>query len=169
MNFEDLFHDTTAAAASPGFPPGDGPCRMRARRPDREKVVLAVTGPLDLASIDRFTELLHERLRATTPTLVLDLSGVTFLGGAAIEALLHAEHHARTTNRELVLVTGTHAVDRALQALELTNRFTYGDQPAFDTEEAAAHAAPTEAAFPARRAAPEAVSIESRSYTALSP
>ncbi|GAB3292368.1 STAS domain-containing protein [Parasphingorhabdus pacifica] len=145
MNFEELFDDSTtepAPATSRGTPPGEGPFRLRVHRPHREKAVITVAGPLDLATTARFTEILHARLRATTRALVLDLSGVTFLGAAAIEELLHADRHARTTGQHLTLITDTHAVDRPLQALDLTTRFTYADQPVSERAQTAAPARP---------------------------
>ncbi|WP_182543287.1 hypothetical protein [Halosaccharopolyspora lacisalsi] len=78
---------------------------------------------------------------------------MTFLGGVATEALLHAEHHTRTTGHHLTPITGTHAIDRALQALDLTCRFTYGDQSTFDPEKTAT-TAHTRARHPHPRAVP---------------
>lgn len=145
MNFEELFDERATEpepATSRGEPPGEGPFHLQVHWPHREKAVITVVGPLDLGTTSRFTEILHARLRATTPTLVLDLSGVTFLSSAAIETLLNADRHARITGQHLTLITDTHAVDRPLQALDLTGRFTYGDQHMSDPAPAAAPTRP---------------------------
>ncbi len=108
MNFEELFDSNTtepASAASRAAPPGEGAFRLQVNRPHPGKVAITVAGPLDLASTPRFVEVLRAHLSATTPTCILDLSGVTFLGTTAIEALLHANHHARTADKHLTLIT----------------------------------------------------------------
>lgn len=135
MNYEELFDGpaTGALPASHCEPlVSEGQLRLSVTRPRRETSVIKVAGPLDLASTPRFAEILRPRLRGTTPALVLDLSEVSFLGGTAIETLLHAALRARTTGQHLTLVTDNHTVDRALQALDVTCQFTYGDPPRFD-------------------------------------
>lgn len=139
MNFEELFDHS---APSTG-PPRSGSAAREARafristtRPRRETTVITVVGPLDLLSTPRFAEFLRARLHDTASELVLDLSRVSFLGVAAIEVLLNTESHARSTGLHLILATDTHVVDRALQALDLTSRFSYCDRPELASSQA---------------------------------
>lgn len=83
--------------------------------PDSGTVVLTVGGEVDIATAPRLAEMLQSRLYSTLTRLVLDLSGLEFLGVAGISVLLEADLRARYTATELVLVTGDNRqVTRAL-------------------------------------------------------
>ncbi len=106
--------------------------RMSVERPREGVIVLSVSGPLDMVTIPRFAELLNTRLQSTAHVVVLDLTGVSFLSSDAIATLAKADLRARGLSKRFSLVTGVRAVDRPLEALGLSNRFTYGSRPVFE-------------------------------------
>ena len=56
------------------------------------------------------------RLLTELSTVVLDLSGVTFLGVAGLELISAAHAYAPYRNQELIVIGGPTAVERALRA-----------------------------------------------------
>ncbi|HVV09476.1 anti-sigma factor antagonist [Amycolatopsis sp.] len=83
-------------------------------RPGRDITVLAIEGELDLATAPQAEALLLPRLTGTGP-LVLDLSGLTFLGAAGLNLLLRARLLATRQGIELRLVARSRAVLRVLE------------------------------------------------------
>ncbi|ASU80210.1 anti-sigma factor antagonist [Actinopolyspora erythraea] len=107
--------------------------RMSTERPRRGVMVVSVFGELDMVTVPRFAELVQQRLESSAPVVVLDLTGVTFLGVEAIKVLAQSDLRAHLTGKRLSLVTGVRAVDRPLEALGLAARFTYGSRPVFES------------------------------------
>lgn len=101
-------------------------------RPTSTSVVIRVAGELDATTAPRLHELLAPRLSSTAETVVLDLSGLEFLGVAGLEMLAHARQRAASRSIALCLVDGPICVDRALRAAGL-----HEDLPTFATVEAA--------------------------------
>ncbi|MEW2505914.1 MULTISPECIES: STAS domain-containing protein [unclassified Amycolatopsis] len=79
-----------SARLLPTQPLGVEPLRLSVERPDRDLVMVRVAGDLDAASAPRLRELLDARLRSTVRAVLLDISGVTFLGAAGLRALERA-------------------------------------------------------------------------------
>lgn len=130
MAFESVSSNGTVALRPANTPVTDkGAFDVRAQRPAPNITVITVSGPLDMATLPHFEEIVRMRMRSTCPSLVLDLTRVDFLSAGAVEVLLHAQNSARMQEKQLTLVTGTHAVDRPLRALGLTERFSYTDSP----------------------------------------
>lgn len=102
----------------------DRPLQLRVLRPTSSILVVRATGALDLAATPRLAELLTQRLRGTSPTLVLDCAAVDFANTAAIHVLLGAATHAASRDKRLALVSSS-AVQRVLTLSGLTDRFTY--------------------------------------------
>jgi anti-anti-sigma factor len=79
---------------------------------DSEGYALELFGELDLAT----TGLLEEELRAAeesgAPSIVLDLSGLTFMDSTGLRSVLVADRRLRRSGRRLCLVRGPRAVDR---------------------------------------------------------
>ncbi|SFD92026.1 anti-anti-sigma factor [Actinopolyspora alba] len=107
--------------------------RMSTERPRRGVMVVNVSGELDMVTVPRFAELVQHRLESSAPVVVLDLTGVTFLGVEAIKVLAQLDLRAHITGKRLSLVTGVRAVDRPLEVLGLASRFTYGSRPVFES------------------------------------
>jgi anti-sigma B factor antagonist len=79
---------------------------------ESEGYALELFGELDLAT----TGLLEEELRAAedspAPSIVLDLSGLTFMDSTGLRSVLVADRRLRRSGRRLCLVRGPRAVDR---------------------------------------------------------
>ncbi|MGO1049677.1 STAS domain-containing protein [Crossiella sp. CA198] len=86
-------------------------------------VVITVVGELDMSSTPAFQELLGAEVDATCRRLVLDLSGVSFLGSSGLAALVEARQVVHSQDAELRLVCATHAVTRPLHATGLGEVF----------------------------------------------
>jgi anti-sigma B factor antagonist len=92
-------------------------------RPERSRVVLAVTGELDVATVgDVKAEL--DGLRATGwEDIVVDLRGVSFIDSCGLGLLISANERARAEGWRLWLLDGAPAIDRMLEVTGLTDRF----------------------------------------------
>jgi anti-anti-sigma factor len=92
--------------------------RLRTAWPAPHAVQVTACGDLDSATADDLATLLSDRLWARPERLVVDLSGVDFLGVAGVRVLLHAALHAGQAGTDLLVVTGTNPVTR--RALRVT-------------------------------------------------
>jgi anti-anti-sigma factor len=88
--------------------------RLRLTYPSCGVVVLTATGEIDIATAPRVAALLWPRLLTKLSTVVLDLSGVTFLGVAGLELIIAALAYAPHRDVEFIVVGGSTAVERAL-------------------------------------------------------
>ncbi|WP_199433219.1 STAS domain-containing protein [Qaidamihabitans albus] len=103
--------------------PGGPELRSSVRRPRAGAVVLTVRGDVDLLTAAEFAETVRGRLRDTDDVLVLDLSGVGFLGTAGLAVLAEVHDHAeRRGHRLRVVAGGNRSVLRALTAGGLHRR-----------------------------------------------
>ena len=85
---------------------------------------LFVHGDLDAVSARRLQQSLIDVLRRTSPgDLVVDLSGVTFLDSAGVEALLRCQADAEQLECRLALVNPGAGTYRVLQIAGLLQRF----------------------------------------------
>jgi anti-sigma B factor antagonist len=57
-------------------------------------LVVEVTGDVDMLTAPRLLDALHTALRAPYPVLVVDLTGVQFMGSAGLSALVNAHRRA---------------------------------------------------------------------------
>jgi anti-anti-sigma factor len=76
---------------------------------------LAVSGEIDIATVDRLTAELDAALARRVPTLVIDLIGVTFMASAGVTALLNAYRQATAAGIPLVVTNCGGAVERILE------------------------------------------------------
>ncbi|HVL85080.1 MAG TPA: STAS domain-containing protein [Pseudonocardia sp.] len=82
-----------------------------------ETLVLTVAGELDVATGPRLRAELADALEAPGAVVVLDLTGVTFMGSTGIAVLVDADWQARQRGAQLrVVVDDTRAVVRPLDA-----------------------------------------------------
>ncbi|MDQ0584297.1 STAS domain-containing protein [Streptomyces rishiriensis] len=77
--------------------------------------LLTVTGVLDHHTADRLTDALRPVLRAEAPTVLLDLSGVSFLDSTGLTRLLIASRAAGSAGGRLLLVTPSPPVRHMLE------------------------------------------------------
>ncbi|MET0136045.1 MAG: STAS domain-containing protein [Kibdelosporangium sp.] len=85
--------------------------------------VLHLTGEIDLAAGSDVERALHRALDSTPSMLVIDLSGVTFLGSTGLAMLLEARKRATRTNIDLRLVAQQRAVLRVLEITGVASAF----------------------------------------------
>jgi anti-anti-sigma factor len=82
-------------------------------------VVVRVAGEIDLASEEDFATALGQALSGHAPVILVDLSGVTFLGSAALHVLLEANRDAEMQKRALRVVHGGSFAARVLDVAGL--------------------------------------------------
>ncbi|GAB2647475.1 hypothetical protein GCM10027271_01270 [Saccharopolyspora gloriosae] len=116
-------HETTTA-----FGPARGPIdpvaaasppaslELGSSRPTSAAAVVHVAGELDAETTPRLHELLAPRLSSDAETVIIDLSGLRFLGVTGLRLLAHAHRSATSRSTALRLVDGPVCVDRALHA-----------------------------------------------------
>jgi anti-sigma B factor antagonist len=91
--------------------------------PDRERVILAVSGELDLASVGAVRAALDELLAAGWESIVLDLRALTFIDSTGLSLLLESERAARHADAAFAIVDGSPAVARLLELVGLGDHF----------------------------------------------
>ena len=125
--------DTPVDVGSPGARPRDRGAHgltIRTERLPGRVAVIRVIGEIDMATVPRFSEVLHERLRGTLCGVVLDLSGVTFLSCSGGSVIAQARQKARARKIGLTLISGgSVAVHAALSACGLTDALTQAAIP----------------------------------------
>ncbi len=87
-------------------------------------VAVAVAGEVDMATVPVVEEYVRRRLGDVGRALVLDLSGVTFLGSTGINLLIALRAECEAAGAELRLVATTKAVLQPLRLTDLTDHFT---------------------------------------------
>ncbi|MGH3434387.1 MAG: STAS domain-containing protein [Thermocrispum sp.] len=87
-------------------------------------LVLTVSGELDMLTTDALAERLEAALRPPNKAVVLDLSGVRFLGSAALSALLTGADAAKAGGLGFALVAAGHATLRPFEVTGLSSSFT---------------------------------------------
>jgi anti-sigma B factor antagonist len=75
---------------------------------------VAVFGEIDIATVGVLRDALS-RVRASSGTLTIDLSGVTFIGSCGLTVLMQAQREAERDGRQLALAQVAPCVERALQ------------------------------------------------------
>jgi anti-sigma B factor antagonist len=98
-------------------PAPSGALAIEVIRPRPDAAVLAVRGELDTLTAPELDAALRDLLTEPDPTLVVDLSGITFLASSGLAVLIQAAHRAEDSSRTLHLVVTSRAV---LRPLELT-------------------------------------------------
>lgn len=98
-----------AATATPGI-------ALRLSRPTSASIVVSLAGELDASTAPRLHELIAPQLSSATGTVILDLSGLRFLGVVGLELLAHARRRAAGRALTVCIVDGPVCVDRALRA-----------------------------------------------------
>ncbi|MEU8894718.1 STAS domain-containing protein [Nocardia sp. NPDC048505] len=83
--------------------------------PSKSVTLCAVAGEIDQFTADRFRRELIGCLDTAAPTVVVDLSNVTFFGVAGLRVLMEARDWTGHTRRRLRLVAGTSCVDRVFE------------------------------------------------------
>jgi anti-anti-sigma factor len=87
---------------------------MRALVIWKEVLVLQVAGEIDLATVARLRERLHEHVPGVHQMVILDFTEVSFLGACGISLLVEIADQAHAAGIALRLVAPGRAVRRAL-------------------------------------------------------
>ena len=99
---------------------------MRSER-DGELHVINLSGELDLATVDVVKREL-ERVEATdVQSIILDLSGLTFMDSTGIRLLLSAEARSRADSNRLTLLRGPPAIQRVLEVTGVVKYLPFAD------------------------------------------
>jgi anti-sigma B factor antagonist len=90
-------------------------------------VTVTVVGEVDTFTAPVLRSSLDTQLEQQPSELVIDLSGVQFLGSAGLAVLVETQKSARSRDVELRLVATTRAVTRPLEVTGLIDLFTIAD------------------------------------------
>jgi anti-sigma B factor antagonist len=88
-------------------------------RPDRDRVVVAAGGELDLATSGVLRDALDELRDSGWRNFALDLRDVTFMDSAGVHVVLDLLDEARRHGGEVAVVRSSVAVDRVFGVLDL--------------------------------------------------
>lgn len=98
------------------------------RTEDRNGLVhMALVGELDLSSVAKVQEELRRIEADAPPTLVVDLSKLTFLDSTGLRCIVTADERARNEGRKIVIVRGPDAVQRVFAITRLEERLEIVD------------------------------------------
>jgi anti-sigma B factor antagonist len=90
--------------------------------PVGERVVVEVTGEIDVASAPALRDRLLALLNRGAPDLVIDLRGVTFIDSTGVGSLLRVYHRQSLLGGALHFVADQTAVLRVFELMALTRR-----------------------------------------------
>ncbi|WP_163513405.1 STAS domain-containing protein [Fodinicola acaciae] len=109
----------------PAYPPGAG---LSVDVSESAGVtVVTVAGELDMATEPEFSRQVEARIDAAPRAVVLDLSGLGFVGSAGLKALVEQQQHAELRQVSLRLVLGGSPIERLLELTGLEATFAvYG-------------------------------------------
>jgi len=85
--------------------------------------VVSVAGEVDMVTTPRLNTCLQEQLAQSPDRLVVDLSGLSFLGSSGLAVLVESLDDARGRGTDLRLVCSSREVVRPLEATGLTELF----------------------------------------------
>jgi anti-sigma B factor antagonist len=82
---------------------------------DRDAVVVALAGELDLPVAPLARDALARALREPRQRLIIDLSGLTFIDSSGLYAILNAEKRCRDAGRDLTIRPGPPNVQKVFE------------------------------------------------------
>ena len=90
-------------------------------------VHVVLRGELDLSTVSKVQEELNRIEKSSPPTVVLDLSKLSFLDSTGLRCLVTADERARQAGRRVVLVRGPTSVQRVFTITRLEERLEMVD------------------------------------------
>jgi anti-sigma B factor antagonist len=93
-------------------------------------VHVSLLGELDLSTVGKVQEELRRVEKSSPPTVVIDLSRVTFLDSTGLRCIVTADERARDEGRRLVIVRGPDPVQRVFSITRLEERLEMVDDVA---------------------------------------
>jgi anti-anti-sigma factor len=104
---------------------------LEVRTEDRDGFVhVALMGELDLSTVAKVQEELRKIEAGSPPTLVVDLSKLTFLDSTGLRCIVTADERAREQGRRVVIVRGPDPVQRVFAITRLEERLEMVDDAA---------------------------------------
>jgi anti-sigma B factor antagonist len=104
---------------------------LEVRTEDRNGLVhVALVGELDLSSVTKVQDELRRVEASAPPTLVVDLSKLTFLDSTGLRCIVTADERARSEGRRIVVVRGPDPVQRVFSITRLDDRLEMVDDAA---------------------------------------
>ena len=101
---------------------------LEVRTADRNGLVhVALVGELDLSTVAKVQEELRKVEESAPPTMVVDLSKLTFLDSTGLRCIVTADERAREQGRRVVIVRGPDAVQRVFSITRLEERLEIVD------------------------------------------
>ena len=91
-------------------------------------VRLTLRGELDLSTVDKVEQELVKADAAEGPTVVLDMSGLTFLDSTGLRAVVTADERLREHGGRLVIVRGPESEHRVFTITHLDERLEIVDE-----------------------------------------
>jgi anti-sigma B factor antagonist len=93
-------------------------------------VHVALVGELDLSTVAKVQEELRKVEASSPPTMVVDLSKLTFLDSTGLRCIVTADERARGEGRRVVIVRGPDPVHRVFTITRLEERLEMVDDAA---------------------------------------
>jgi len=90
-------------------------------------VHLALTGELDLSTVEKVEEALRRVEDEGVETVVIDLSALSFLDSTGLRTIVTADQRARKSGRRLAIVKGPETVHRVFTITRLDERLDMVD------------------------------------------
>jgi anti-sigma B factor antagonist len=110
-------------------PLGSNPVEiLEVKTEERDGLVhVALVGELDLSTVAKVQEALRKVEAGSPPTMVVDLSKLTFLDSTGLRCIVTADERARDEGRRVVIVRGPDAVHRVFTITRLAERLEMVD------------------------------------------
>jgi anti-anti-sigma factor len=99
------------------------PIQLTVQRPDYDTVHVTVEGSLDLVRAYDFDDAMRRIERDAPGRLLLDLRPLDFLDTTGLSRLVAVRRRCRRAGRRLVLVRGSHAVQRLFALASVGEEF----------------------------------------------
>lgn len=101
---------------------------LEVRTEDKNGFVhVALVGELDLSTVAKVQDALRRVEESSPPTVVVDLSKLTFLDSTGLRCIVTANERAREQGRRMVIVRGPDAVQRVFSITRLEERLEIVD------------------------------------------
>jgi anti-sigma B factor antagonist len=94
-------------------------------RDHQGSTIVAMAGELDLSQVPAAEKSFRSVEGSKPSTLVVDLSGLTFIDSSGLRLVLEADQRARREGRRLVLIEGPEAVQRVFLIALLDKRLEF--------------------------------------------
>jgi anti-anti-sigma factor len=88
---------------------------------------ICVSGELDLATVESLQRELERFEASDAYSIILDLSGLTFMDSTGVRLLLNAHARSRADSNRLTMLRGSAAVQRVLQITGVADLLPFTD------------------------------------------